>query len=571
MSSRIVVPKIKDFPKDGRKWRLDWLGAISSNLQESSEPTIDVLMSPVKVGVVNPLSAHSIHGEERTVFKVGVGLLPFLRIGSLWKDGRPLAGFAGGARRFDEVVISAETVTQMPASQMDLALGDGYSVIPAWVYEFGGLGLKSRCLAIEQDNDPFAIILPAIEAIRFYYAGSTNLTSLSLFGAYENYLTDIINPEESGYLSEQDRCVLRLRRWITDDDGWTIGRVLHSPLARMGVRKIYESIIPYSVEGQPAYPTCDLPFEGTTRWLARGIPFESVAGEKRFFIFELTRCSSPFPFEQLHVTRDNDGRKALKETDIPEEGKKPCWAIPRVVGLQTEEAELQKSHDPRRAVDPVFLNMIGERFDALVDQEIIKTEKIEAPYMSGQLVSLSTIDVKQLSTGSEIGGNQLVGPMKVQEPTRRKGAKPSFEIMLEATELLDQMEGFSASMRSASYDHFLMPRLKPENRRQWPYLDFGSRTIRCVWAIDIQCRGVHYCFIDYELRRKGEKAAGLVRLLVGEIISFTDFNRILNGISVSEGNWRNSYFLQHDIITTRRKHTWTNGSECAEAVAEMIR
>lgn len=564
MASRVVIPRIKAFPKDDQKWKIDWLGEIGSNIQQSVEPTINVILSP--------LSKAAEEDHKQKVVRVGAGLLPFLRIGSVWLNGRPCPGFMGHSATFKQIKISSETVTSFRANAHDPQLGKGYYVIPKWEYKFGKDGLRSQCLAIANNEDPFGIILPAIEAIRFYYAGSTNLTSLSLFGAYSNYLTDIINPERSGYLAEQKRCVLRLRRWITDDDGWSIGRVLHSPVAKAGVDKIYQSILPYSVEGVPVFPTCSLPFEGEANWIARGQWITTIPGIRRFLIFELTRCSSPFPFNQLHVTRDNDGTKAEKETDIPEEEKQPCWTIPKTTTSSSgEEAEILTGTDPQNYVKPIYLDMIGERFGALAGKEIIKTKKLTNPYKSGQLAGLSMVPIESLSTGNEVSGDQPVGPVKIQEVKRRKGAKPSFEVMLEAAELLDQMEEFSASMRSASYDQFVMPRLRPENRRQWSYIDFKSRSLRCVWAIDIEHNGVHYCFIDYELRRKGEKTAGLVWMLTGDIISPTDFNRILYGLSTSEGNWDDAYFLQHDIITTRRKHTWSKAVECAEAIAELIR
>nr|WP_321255093.1 hypothetical protein [uncultured Pseudodesulfovibrio sp.] len=567
MSSRVQIPRIKAFPKDGRKWQIDWLGAIKANSQQSIEPTIEVIIRPLG----GRSSSVNEEGAQQDVVDVGVGLLPFLRVGSVWLNGRSCPGFLGFSRTFKQITISSKSVISFRANDYDPELGKGYYIVPKWEYEFGKNGLNSQCLAIKNNDDPYGIILPAIEAIRFYYAGSTNLTSLSLFGAYDNYLTDIINPEKSGYLIEQERCVLRLRRWITDDDGWTIGRVLHEPLAKAGVQRIYQSILPYSVEGACVYPTCSFPFEGETRWMARGIWIETIPGKRRFLIFELTRCSSPFPFKQLHVTRDNDGRKAAKETDIPEDEKQPCWTIPKsTTSLKGKEAELQTGTDPQRYVKPMLLDMIGERFDELSGKEIIKTEKIENPYKSGQLAGLHSVPIESLSTGKEVGGKQPVGPVKVQEITRRKGAEPSFEILLEASEILNMKEGFTASMRSVSYDQFVTPRLKPENRRQWPYLDFKTKALRCVWGMDIVYNEISYCFVDYELRRKGERTAGLLRNLNGSEITYSDFGIILHGLSISEGNWENLYFIQHDLVAIKRKHTWINGEQCAEAIATMI-
>lgn len=49
MSTRI--PPIREFPIDGRIWRIDWLGMVE---RTSSEALIDVFLSPARPGVFRP-------------------------------------------------------------------------------------------------------------------------------------------------------------------------------------------------------------------------------------------------------------------------------------------------------------------------------------------------------------------------------------------------------------------------------------------------------------------------------------------------------------------------------------
>ncbi|MDO9630996.1 MAG: hypothetical protein Q7I92_03730, partial [Humidesulfovibrio sp.] len=59
------IPAIAEFPSDGRRWRLDWLGAVERNPNISSEPTIKVALSPVRDGITNPATATAVLGQEQ--------------------------------------------------------------------------------------------------------------------------------------------------------------------------------------------------------------------------------------------------------------------------------------------------------------------------------------------------------------------------------------------------------------------------------------------------------------------------------------------------------------------------
>jgi hypothetical protein len=65
-------------------------------------------------------------------------------------------------------------------------------------------GLLATCpgetllLAIEQDGDPFGVLVPTAEIVRFYYAPSTRLAQALFWGEYG----ETFNAERSGVLEE---------------------------------------------------------------------------------------------------------------------------------------------------------------------------------------------------------------------------------------------------------------------------------------------------------------------------------------------------------------------------------
>lgn len=67
------IPAIAEFPIG--KWKLQWLGRINRNDNVQTEPTIEV-----------SLQSLDDKGEEIIDRNIGVGQLPLLTIGSIWKN-----------------------------------------------------------------------------------------------------------------------------------------------------------------------------------------------------------------------------------------------------------------------------------------------------------------------------------------------------------------------------------------------------------------------------------------------------------------------------------------------------
>ena len=86
-----AVYAIDAFPDDDLLWRIEWIGGVGYNTSVPSEPQIDVCLAQLPKGEKNPLSARarSSQVEKRTV-KIGVGLLPYVWIGSVWQKRRPV-------------------------------------------------------------------------------------------------------------------------------------------------------------------------------------------------------------------------------------------------------------------------------------------------------------------------------------------------------------------------------------------------------------------------------------------------------------------------------------------------
>lgn len=551
----IKVPPISEFAIDGNPWRIDWLGAIERN-DNISEPTIRVILG-------------SEDGGQRKIRNIGVGQLPFLRVGSVWKEGNLVRRIEGERLVLSNVVISAATVSTI---RSDHQITKGRYVIPPFAHKVGISGMGTQCLAIAYGDDPHGIILPMPEAIRFYYAGSTDLAHAAFNGMYRHDQSKLINPKLSGFIDEGRRCVLRLRRWLADDDGWTIGRVFHEPLAKAGAQRIHDSLMRTSTNREPKFPECLLPFEGTVRWIARGLRIKNLEGEPpRFIIFELLKCSSPFPFDELKVTRDNDGTQANPETDIPAAEKKPAWPAPRKA-TNLGNTPFQSHSPPLGYTQPIEIPLAGERFDTLDQKEIIRNPKEFSNYSSAGIKPLGNFDATSLSTSPGADAETDVAPAKaVIKRERQKGLQASLSILPEVATWLNAIENVSAVLRFSNGDPYLIPLTEPAIHWQWSYLDSRTKTPRAAMAINISCKGKYYCFVEFEQRPKSDnKAAGLITSIDGISINDDKFNNMLNVIANTKGVWDMKIFLVENLMCWPVRHTWPDPKKCAKVIVAKI-
>ena len=85
-----AIYAIEDFPQDDLLWRIEWIGGVSYNAKVPSDPQIDVCLAQIPAGETNPLSLRSRSCQTKRRVKVGVGLLPYISIASVWHQRRPV-------------------------------------------------------------------------------------------------------------------------------------------------------------------------------------------------------------------------------------------------------------------------------------------------------------------------------------------------------------------------------------------------------------------------------------------------------------------------------------------------
>ncbi|MCA1635682.1 MAG: hypothetical protein LC802_18830, partial [Acidobacteria bacterium] len=95
-----------------RIWRIEWFGEVDLSPQVPSELTIEVVLVPLWKTEIDPQTINKKSAYQysaRRVVRVGVGLLPCLHIGTVWRGGHQLDTPSYTLRPFDELFVTPET------------------------------------------------------------------------------------------------------------------------------------------------------------------------------------------------------------------------------------------------------------------------------------------------------------------------------------------------------------------------------------------------------------------------------------------------------------------------------
>lgn len=571
------VIQIKEFPNDGRVWRIDWFGAVRKNDNVPTEPTIDVYLRPVSVTDKTSIADFGWLNKERICCTIGVGQLPVLTIGSLWKNGKLLDYQVIVPSNLPNVNIAEDSVRLIEAAHKDQT---GYIINKA-AFDIGGFknGLSARCLAIESDGDPYSIIIPVAEVIRFYYAISTNLAKIAFLGSYETNFDQIIG-ERCGFDSKTKILIIHLRQWLYDNEGWVLGRILRDKNAQQGFFQIHRSLVKQSVgKYHQPMPETNFPFQGKTDWAARCLSFTS-GGKVRTLILELLRCTAPFPFSNLVVIRDNDGRQASPETDLPESNKRPYL---RNQGLKSGTSKkLHSIEEPVQNMKRMVIDYVKERFGDLWNKELIKPEKEFCNYRKTDLLFLPPSEsTTALGTGDGTSGQSKTAPISIsinvgketdiaQKPrshSRSEALPATFENMMAAVRYLSenyQDKGVTAKVWPTLY----MP-LTSNRSSQWSYLDTSAtttnlvKTPRRVLIAELNIDNMLFWLVEFEQRESESLTAAMI--YGASSMKAEEIKKILHLLARSKGIWKN--IPPHGRFHIRpMKHSWPSIEEYASSI-----
>src|SRR5579885_3489434 len=586
------VPRIAAFPHDNLLYRLVWVGTLDLNPQAVSHPVIRVWLTPVKKNLYGrkDFANPRIYDRPASVsVEVGVGMMPYLKIGTIWMNGKRIHSPDYETRTFENVHASRELTPAMYASASFTDEENGnphrrHFYIPFREYSFFDDGLRARMLVVHvshagADSSNVTLLVPCVEVARFYYFNSTTMTSALLSGeALTDHDRGLFNPDPllTFYDAETGAGYVRLRQRMRDSDAAVIGRVALSEYALSRAEAIYESVVMnFNNDGHftmDAYP----PFTEATTWKVHGQTIRS--GSKTFFlVFSIDTCSGLLPFRKLYYTRDNDGR-----SDDEYDPERPiAWSGPNKPRMHKpaageRERGIRFDDEPTKT-DPITeVTLEANRFTALTEKPE-KIEKDECHYRAAVMRRQTELGGKDFGMGDGTARETELSPihLAVKEEQRRNDVRRSdllehtLENFREVLTHLAGMDGVTiTSVRvsdNGEYpddgDRSYMPIVSA-----WSYMSRRRQERRQVMIAEETFNGRYFYLFEIGKRpRRGESEETFTSLILhnaeGVPLGIEVIILVLRICAEREGVWPDEYQLD-----LRRKKMY-HRSKSVEAFA----
>ena len=503
------VIEIAEFPHDNKLWRIDRLGKIFSQLKNNNNLFIEVYLRPVNFhdNSVYNFARFDNSGREIPEYNqlkkipVNIGLLPILRVGSLWIKGKLQNNEAvTDIVTLKNIEINANTVEIINSNYKIKYLDSSGREQECKLLLQKNFATDAKvpfsCFKIQNENYKNGIIIPVIEIIRFYYACSTRLAHLTFS-----------NPEEITKISyaidnETDKVVIKLPQQYTDQEAFILARILTSDIALSGFFQIKNSLIKIGVNEQPTtLLSTNFPFINSTNLMVRGIKIVD-----RFLVTEICSCSAPFP--DISVDRSNDNRKGDKKTDIPDDKKKEYRREGRTPSLKGNSI-IQNQYESVNCVSTLQFNLNINCFSDLIGKKIEKPKKPFNEYKAQKLAINEKINVTSLGVDLGTWSQTTIAPASIStfntqsEKQNRAALAATFDNSVRAIEHLNkEYSDIKATIyMSSSPACEFVPLTDSAHKAQWSYLVSKTKTRRKVLLGKIEYKDKTFWLIEIQARK----------------------------------------------------------------------
>lgn len=292
---------------------------------------------------------------------VPIGLLQPLKIGTIWLAGTMVADPEYTEEAFD-FVVSKETVDLVKSGMSDGAYG---YILPFDAHPFHKAHTQSYCLHVSLENGR-VLIIPAMEAIRFYFGSSAGLLSRLFTAPFKEDRLWI-----KADMNEKRAAEIELAEGLSGASAQDVARIAFSKPALHAAKTIASSLLTPSAHGGLVYPKGHFPFYGRTQLRARGVWLEGVE-PKTFLVFQMLSCTHPFPFNSLKYTQQK--RRRTNESDgVPGTEPQGNDTLHSSRRKDSKKPIVNEAPDPRRSAKPLRF-MSESRFPDLDYKSVARTD-----------------------------------------------------------------------------------------------------------------------------------------------------------------------------------------------------
>lgn len=300
-SNKFVIKEFLNILGEQEIWRVDWVNIVPKS---STFPQfrLEVFLSPLRQHFQRPINSQkSVFGSQQQRVIVGVGVMPILYMGALFKGGELLEAPTPHPKTdFIDAQVAPSTSQYVNLDAKILSASNDTSPRSVFFpsnFSIGRLAWpsskESQLLAFcdVEGTDHFQLIIPCVEVLRFFYCTSSLLSSELFSSAWSNLIwqkgCSVENLPES--ITVGLKTVRGLRRrdakflaFSLTDEGATALREVEMSLS--------------SLERGPDF-RCKFPFQERTRIRAEVVAIpDDASSRKRYFVTRILKCERPIPF-----------------------------------------------------------------------------------------------------------------------------------------------------------------------------------------------------------------------------------------------------------------------------------
>lgn len=406
--------------------RILWIGRISKIRERRGAARIKVYWIEIESDAQSPdfNRCNPIIDAQVQEVDLPIGYLTHLHVNAILQKGLIVSPWSGGKLHFEHETIKPESVD---FSRKNLTLFNrrdllhtGEPIIPIQTNRLQDRDeANTKCIGVRDGDDPYAIIFPCTEILRFFYCTSTTMAHVLFDGRINTPEIDIYDSSEGkAHIPIDDHVFITLRRGMLDGDA----RIIASMFADNNLRKSMQDIAAgvMNAEGEYRDVIAFPPVDGECK-LSFFYILKTFQGKTRKLVTRIIKSYHKPKFSYLQFDREDQFEKPNFEGEEEIPDRRDC---------SEEEREPQKFEtgtfgDPRFATD-FRRQELGSRFPELeaVNVQKIPSEKSDARKRKRVFKNMKG-KLRDLTPSAGKGKNDQFRKVNIQPPSNITGSTES--------------------------------------------------------------------------------------------------------------------------------------------------
>ncbi|AQV14973.1 hypothetical protein [Acinetobacter pittii] len=536
--------EIIDFPHDNNFWKVEWIGGVYNDTD--GEPRIRIYLAQIKPNIErkHTLSNASLEISNNqyisSVHDIKIGVIQFVTIGSVWKNGIRDISFTSQHQQFTFNSNTEHEVCYQNVNGNVAETGSNHTTewnnhLTNRYYLITNSEARSagNYLNVFYDTNNFSrIYIPSIVIFQSCYITSPKAARHLIFGQ----INKLLDTDTSGFIDNKTFRI-HLHRDYKDIEAPMIANIATNFAAKSGLRILRQSLLKESNSIETPYPKrikISFPFSKDFSLKVKGKYIMDNNKAYGFLVTEIIEFTTKFEFSKLIILRKNSNQKGKIQTENMQaayEGRKEL--LPQKIDNPHNEDNqpelLNFTHDQ------VSSQYQDKKLDFTLcanisDLEILKEEKEIQRYQNASFTNLNLEYTNNVSTGPTVNSTNGVSELQI-EPKLPVNLEYFFDVL----EILNK-SGYkfeSIAVNNAKehprgiinqFNRFI------KNLHKW-HLQDDDETPRPFIVAEMAFKGSFYYLIDIAPRKGAALSAQLIRAHTGEQIAALTFKILLNDLA----------------------------------------